>query len=256
MPDRFDSAGRWVVGTDGSARADKAIMWAAKHASQRTVPVPLLILHVIPESPLPAAAAQDVINDDLGLKDAVRLEADKLVQGVADRVRESYPDLIVETAVVRGLEAQVLAAAGADADQIVVGGGSDHVVANAQGTGAVIPEQVQDHPGGPVVLGLDDSEQGRLAKARAFQAASLRGVPLIAIPACTSSRSPAATGPISEVSTASSPAAVRTHDGVQPGEPRHWRRSKFRNKMLTLTRFREVRTPVSAVQQGFCTAAV
>lgn len=188
MPDRFDSAGRWVVGTDGSARADKAIMWAAKHASQRTVPVPLLILHVIPESPLPAAAAQDVINDDLGLKDAVRLEADKLVQGVADRVRESYPDLIVETAVVRGLEAQVLAAAGADADQIVVGGGSDHVVANAQGTVAVIPEQVQDHPGGPVVLGLDDSEQGRLAKARAFQAASLRGVPLTVIPAWDSGR--------------------------------------------------------------------
>ena len=122
------------------------------------------------------------------------MKADRLVQEVATRVRESYPDLVVETAVVRGHPAQVLAEAGADADQVVVGarghgvpalvkmlgGTSEHVVANAQGTVAVVPEPAEDHLGGPVILGLDDSEEGRLAIARAFQAASLRGVPLIA----------------------------------------------------------------------------
>ncbi|MDN5790733.1 MAG: universal stress protein [Micrococcales bacterium] len=183
MLNKFDSAGRWVVGTDGSLRADKAVMWAAKHASERKVPVPLLIIHVIQESPLPSAAAQDVINDELGHKDAVRLQAERLVQDVAARVHESYPDLVIETAVVRGQPEVVLAAAGADADQVVVGGSADHVVANAQGTVAVVPEHVEDRPEGPVVLGLDDSKEGRLAIARAFQAASLRGVPLIAMPA-------------------------------------------------------------------------
>ena len=60
MPDKYDSAGRWVMGTDGSARSENAITRAAKHASERTVPVPLLIIHALPESPLPSAAAQDV----------------------------------------------------------------------------------------------------------------------------------------------------------------------------------------------------
>lgn len=52
MPDRFDSAARWVVGTDGSSRADKAVMWAAKHV---TVEAPL----GSPEDALVAASRTD-----------------------------------------------------------------------------------------------------------------------------------------------------------------------------------------------------
>lgn len=171
MSDEFDSAGRWVVATDDSSHAGRAVMWAAKHASERTVPVPLLIIHAIPESPLPSAAAQDVINDEIGHKDAVRRRADQLVRDVATRVRDSYPDLVVETAVVRGHPAQVLPELGADADQLVIGARgrgtpsrmTEHVVANAQGTVAVLPEDAEDRPEGPVVLGLDDTEEGRLA---------------------------------------------------------------------------------------------
>ena len=40
MSDKFVSEGRWVVGTDGSLRAEKAVMWAAKHASERVTPCP------------------------------------------------------------------------------------------------------------------------------------------------------------------------------------------------------------------------
>lgn len=196
MSDKFDSAGRWVVGIDDAPHAARAVMWAAKHASERTVPVPLLIIHAIPESPLPSAAAQDVINDETGHKDAVRRKADQLVRDVATRVRDSYPDLVLETAVVRGHPAQVLPGLGADADQVVIGARgkgapsrmTEHVVANAQGTVAVVPEAAEDRPEGAVVLGLDDTEEGRLAMARAFQAASLRGVPLIAIRAWSGRR--------------------------------------------------------------------
>lgn len=201
MSDKYTTAGRWVVGTDGSLRADKAVMWAAKYVSQRTIPVPLLIIHAIVESPVPAEARQDAIKDSVE-KDPTRVAAERILQGVAAGVREAYPDLVIETAVVRGQPAHILAEAAADADQVVVGargkgapvlvrltgGTSDHVVAHAQGSVAVVPDQAEEHEGGPVVLGVDDSPQGQLAIGRAFQAASLRGVPLVAVRAGGSAR--------------------------------------------------------------------
>ena len=41
MADKYETRGRWVVGTDGSLRSEKAIMWAARHLSERNEPVPL-----------------------------------------------------------------------------------------------------------------------------------------------------------------------------------------------------------------------
>lgn len=196
MSDKFESKGRWVVGTDGSLRAEKAVMWAAKHVSERTVPVPLLIIHSIPEAPVPSRnQAAYALKEGVDYKDEIRAKAERIVNEVAEKVRAEYPNLEVETAVVEGHPADILSAAGADADQVVVGargagapalvkmlgGVSDYVVAHTQGSVAVVPDQSEDRPGQPVVLGLDDSPQGRLAMARAFQAASLRGVPLIAI---------------------------------------------------------------------------
>ncbi len=196
MTDKLVTEGRWVVGTDGSLRAEKAVEWAAKHASERTVPVPLLIIHCVPSIAIPprtAAAVSFVEGRDYA--DTLRERAERIVGEVAERVRAQYPNLTVETAVVEGHPADVLAEAGKDADQIVVGargagapalvkmlgGTSDYVVSHAQGAVAVVPDQAEDRPGAPVVLGVDDSPQGRLAMARAFQAASLRGVPLIAV---------------------------------------------------------------------------
>lgn len=198
MSDKFESKGRWVVGTDGSLRAEKAVMWAAKHVSERTVPVPLLIIHSIPETPVPSRnQAATALKNGVDYKDEIRKKAERIVAEVAERVRAAYPDLEVETAVVEGHPADILAEAGADADQVVVGargagapalvkmlgGVSDYVVAHAEGSVAVVPDQSEDRPGQPVVLGLDDSPQGHIAMGRAFQAASLRGVPLIAITA-------------------------------------------------------------------------
>ncbi len=198
MSDSYESKGRWVVGTDGSLRAEKAVIWAARHASERTIPIPLLIIHAIPETPVPTREkAATMLRDGADYKDEIRTKAERIVGEVADKVRAEFPNLEVETAVVEGHPADILAEAAADADQIVVGargagapalvkmlgGVSDYVVAHAQGSVAVVPDQAEDRPGQPVVLGVDDSPQGRLAMARAFQAASLRGVPLIAITA-------------------------------------------------------------------------
>ncbi len=198
MSDPYVTEGRWVVGTDGSPRAEKAVEWAATHLSERNEPVPLLIIHAIPSTPIPTRnAAATALSEGYDYKDMIEQKASTIVHDLAERIREKYPRLTVETAVVEGHPADLLAKAGKDADQIVVGargagapalvkmlgGVSDYVVAHAQGSVAVIPDQAEDRPGAPVVVGLDDSPQGRLAIARAFQAASLRGVPLIAITA-------------------------------------------------------------------------
>lgn len=198
MSNSYETKGRWVVGTDGSLRSEKAIMWAAKHVSERLEPVPLLIIHAIPEVPIPSRSeAAEALREGTDFKDTLLARANQIVNEVADKVRAEYPNLTVETAVAEGHPADLLAKAGADADQVVVGargagapalvkmlgGVADYVVANAQGSVAVVPDQAEDHPGAPVVLGVDDSPQGHLAIARAFQAASLRGVPLVAITA-------------------------------------------------------------------------
>ena len=198
MTNNYETKGRWVVGTDGSLRSEKAIMWAAKHVSERMEPVPLLIIHAIPEVPIPTRTeAAHALRDGTDYKESLVAHAQQIVDEVAAKVRAAYPDLVVETAVAEGHPADLLAKAGADADQVVVaargvgapalvkmlGGVADYVVNNAQGSVAVVPDQAEDHEGAPVVVGLDDSPQGKLAIARAFQAASLRGVPLIAITA-------------------------------------------------------------------------
>ncbi|MGB3956231.1 MAG: universal stress protein [Brooklawnia sp.] len=198
MADKLVTEGRWVVGTDGSARAEKAVEWAARHVSERTVPVPLLIVHAIPEAPIPTRnAAATALVEGRDYKEMLEEKARRIVTDVAERLRKQYPNLTIETAVVEGHPADILARAAKDADQVVVGargagapamvkmlgGVSDFVVQHAQGSVAVVPEQADEHPGAPVVLGLDDSPQGRLAMARAFQAASLRRVPLVVITA-------------------------------------------------------------------------
>ena len=198
MADKYETRGRWVVGTDGSLRSEKAIMWAARHLSERNEPVPLLIIHAIPAVPVPTRSeAFEALQQGTEYQEMVDTKAHRIVAEVAERVRQQFPGLVVETAVAAGHPADLLALAGRDADQVIVGargvgapalvkmlgGVTDHVVRTAQGSVAVVPDQAEDRPGAPVVVGLDDSPQGRLAIARAFQAASLRGVPLIAITA-------------------------------------------------------------------------
>lgn len=199
MNEEIHGEGRWVVGTDGSDQSSQAIQWAAKHAVQRQTPTKLLIIHSIP--PLVTqphvGGAMVMLDGGMNYVQVVRKQAEQFVSSAAERIRKDYPDLIVETAVVEGHPAQVLTEVAGVADQIVVGargkgtpalskmlgGVASHVVSNAKGTVVVIPDQAEDRDDAPVVVGIDDSPQGRLAISRAFQAASLRRVPLIAITA-------------------------------------------------------------------------
>lgn len=188
------TAGRVVVGTDGSPRASKAVEWAAERAEARNLP--LLIILVVPEVPLPArtAAAAEISQGSDFLTNFLKRARDQ-VDDVADRVRAEYPALDVTAEVVLGHDSDVLIQASKDAAQVVVGargertpisvkllgGVSDAVVAHAHGPVAVIGDLAEYNLAGPVVVGIDDSPEALAAARIAFEAATVRRVPVLAI---------------------------------------------------------------------------
>ncbi len=194
MTAELQTAGRIVVGTDGSLRADKAVAWAANRAAARNLP--LLILLVVPELPLPGrTAAAAAINQGTHYVDDFLAESQQKVEAVAERLRAEYPGVEIEARVVQGHDSSILAEASKDAAQVVVGargqnaplsvkllgGVSDAVASHAHGPVAVISDFAEENPNGPVVVGVDDSAPARAAAWIAFDAAQVRGVPVIAV---------------------------------------------------------------------------
>lgn len=174
----IQTAGRVVVGTDGSSTARHATDWAAAVAVSRSVPL-MLVSVVSPQSTI----ARMVSSADEHQAEAVA-EAEELLEAEKAHLGESHPDLVVETAVLEGSAAEVLVAATRDAQLVVVGargqsasfgvrtlgGFSDAVATHAEGPVAIVPEGARDHDG-PIVVGVDDAPEARAAIRLAFEIA-------------------------------------------------------------------------------------
>ncbi len=174
----IQTAGRVVVGTDGSPTARHATDWAAVVATSRSVPL-LLVAVVGPH----ATMAQTVhASGDHG-PEAVA-EAESLLAAEKAHVLESHPDLPVEIGVLEGSPAEALVGATRDAELVVVGarghsaplavrtlgGFADAVATHAEGPVAIVPEGAKDHDG-PIVVGVDDAPEARAAIRHAFEIA-------------------------------------------------------------------------------------
>lgn len=183
----LQTAGRVVVGTDGSPTARYASEWAAGVAAGRSEPL-LLVCVVTHRSTLarlltPEESRSQVVTD---VEEAVAAEQEHL--------EELHPGLVVETAVIVGSPAEVLVDATRDAALVVVGarghsaplrvqnlgGLSDAVATHAQGPVAVIPEGTVNREG-PVVVGVDDAPEARAAIRLGFQIAERTGCELVAV---------------------------------------------------------------------------
>lgn len=187
---QIDARDRIVVGTDGSRRADHAVNWAAERAA--ALDVPLLVLHVVAGSPHPSNALSAVT---ASFENDFRSKAHERLARAVQRVHEQHPDLDISGEVVEGNASYVLAQASRQALLVVVGargqsaplsvrmlgGVSDQVTAHATGPIAVVPDEALENPGGPVVLGVDESPEARAAMWFAFRAAETRGVPVLAV---------------------------------------------------------------------------
>jgi nucleotide-binding universal stress UspA family protein len=181
-----------VVGVDGSERALQAVRWAAAEAAQRRVTLRLVSTYAAPAGWL-------VGDPGLGVdyRSVVRHSAVAHLAAAARLALRVEPGLEVERAPVEGFPAPVLNAESTDATLLVVGDrGLDgftglllgsvavHLAAHAAcpivvvrgaDTGTAEPRRK------PVVVGVDGSPTAEAAVAFAFEAASRRGVPLVAL---------------------------------------------------------------------------
>ncbi|BCK56037.1 universal stress protein [Nocardia wallacei] len=181
-----------VVGVDGSEAADSAVDWAAELADRRGRE--LRIVHGADLDGIRSAAARYGIGNTPAL-DAVRASATALVQRSEQRARRARPGLRIAAEVADSAPARllvhhsitsylvVLGASGTNSVATHVGSVLLAVAAHARGTVAVVrpDNRHQVRTDGPVVVGVDGSPVSEDAIGKAFDEASERGVPLVAV---------------------------------------------------------------------------
>lgn len=183
-----------VVAYDGSAQARNALVWALDEGSRRTLPV--AVVHVLDEDwRLPGPP-------EPGYRTDPRRHAETVVARTA---RDAYDwgriGINVMGAVLDGPVARALCTCSLNASMVVMGdrglGGFSglrigsmclKVAAHAHCPVVVVRGNPAHHRDAPVVVGADDSREGRRAMAVAFDEAELRGVELIALRACSPAR--------------------------------------------------------------------
>ncbi|BBX97044.1 universal stress protein [Mycobacterium lacus] len=186
-----------VVGVDGSAASNAAVMWAAQEAAMRHVP--LTLVHMVnaavptwPEMPITAGIA--VWQEQEGrqvLEHAVKIAEDNLKAepkiAIKSELRCSPP---VPTLVELSEEAEmvVVGSYGRGAvGRALLGSVSSGVVRRASCPVAIVHDQDPSQPRpahperAPVLVGIDGSPASELATAIAFDEASRRGVGLQAV---------------------------------------------------------------------------
>lgn len=189
----FDATDAIVAGTDLSDRALNAVMWAADRADD--LRRRLVIVVALPEVPIPPRSRLFDAMRTGDYPEHLRTLAAERVALLRDRVHAEHPGVDVEVVIDEGLASYVLAQASKVAEMVVVGarganaplkvralgGTADAVVAYVRGPIAVVTDHDTVTPGGPVVIGLDDSPEAEAALTIAVAEAVRLGVPVKAV---------------------------------------------------------------------------
>jgi nucleotide-binding universal stress UspA family protein len=181
-------AGRVVVGVDGSPPAQAALSWGARHAAARGGA--LTVLMALP--PVFIGDPGTVLLRELA--QTSEAEAMAVLESARDEVVATHPGLDVEVRLVRFLPADTLIRASGEAELLVIGAhgragfvdrllGStaDQVATHARGPVIVVPEKPGYPADGPIVVGVDASEQSAQALRFAFDLAAALSAPLTAV---------------------------------------------------------------------------
>lgn len=181
-----------VVGVDGSDSARHAVRWAAAEAVRRSAGLRLVQTFVVPTSGYPGFLVR---LDEL--RAGIRAQGEQWLSEAAAVAETEAPGLAVEQVLVEGNVVPVLVRQSKETDLVVLGSrglgaftgmlvGSTAVALAAHGHSPVAivrgPGHDADPPvEGPVVVGLDGSPASAAAIGPAFEEASLRAVPLLAV---------------------------------------------------------------------------
>ena len=183
-----------VVGVDGSPASNAAVVWAARDAEMKQLP--LTVVHVVSTDvatwpPMPYPDTWAVWQEDEGRK--VLNVAVKIAQEAAltDRELTITTELVHSTPVAamigmsKDAAILVLGSTGRGAvARLLLGSVSASAVRHASCPVAIIHDEdpMMPHPlSAPVLLGIDGSPASEAATAVAFDEASRRGVELVAL---------------------------------------------------------------------------
>lgn len=184
-----------VVGVDGSSEAELAVEWAAREAVLHDVP--LTLVHVQP--PVRALTWYEVsISDDLAEiaerrgREIIRQATMVAEQAVANEGPVTISEHVgegnaVSTMVDLSKDAQLLVVGSRGLGRIgrtLLGSVSSGLIHHAHCPVAVVhqqPDAQMPSEQAPVVVGIDGSPASETAVAIAFDEASRRGVPLVAV---------------------------------------------------------------------------
>jgi nucleotide-binding universal stress UspA family protein len=192
-----------VVGIDGSPSALEAARWAAREAARRRTGVQLI-------SAFGWLETRHLHSRGLGVRyrETMLARTREDVSAAAEAVAEAAPGIEISERVTDGFPVPLLIAASRRAGLVVLGdrglGGFTSLlvgsVAIGLAAGAACPVVVvrgeQPPDAGPVVVGIDGSEISDAALGFAFEAATRRDVPLVAVHAWTDTVFEAAVAPL------------------------------------------------------------
>ncbi|WP_181770632.1 universal stress protein [Amycolatopsis pittospori] len=181
-----------VVGIDGAESASRVVRWAAAEARHRHAE--LRLVHAIDDEELRYPRSLPLHED---LAEKARMRGHRLLRHAREVAREADPSIEVVAILRHERPAQALLAASEDAALLVlgaeqirplgralVGSVAIAVATHARCPVAVVRPHVAEDEApaeGPVVVGVDGSRASEAALALAFQEASWRGAPLVAL---------------------------------------------------------------------------
>jgi nucleotide-binding universal stress UspA family protein len=179
-----------VVGIDGSETSTAAALWAADEAARRKSRLVLLYAYVLYAYGSKEAAQPGSIP----YEEAV-IAADQLLADASTAVRENHPRLAIEPLIQREPAATALLEVTGEAAVTVIASQAKHQTLETligsvatytaeQSQGPVIVlrgDAASAAATGPVVVGVDGSDESESAIDFAFEAARLRDVPLLAL---------------------------------------------------------------------------
>lgn len=181
-----------VIGVDGSEQSTAALEWAAGAAQLRDAELRLVCSWTFPVGTMAGAEVPPQ-----SFYDSQRRWVEAVLRTATAHVSRQRPNLVVSTTLSREFPLSALRDHSAHALMTVVGAHGSTALSGLllgsvaqqlvmHGAGPIVVVRGGDGPaavdaGGPVVVGLDASDASEDALAFAFQEASFRQVPLIAV---------------------------------------------------------------------------
>ncbi|MFL5955478.1 MAG: universal stress protein [Gaiellaceae bacterium] len=124
-----------VVGVDGSDRAARALDWSIEEALLRNAAIRIVTAWHVPLAAYAGHGATPPAGTSL--EESMRRAAEGVAEAAAERVRQSTPELELETRVVHGQPADVLIDTALGADLLVLGAPEHRGVSGALTSPAV-----------------------------------------------------------------------------------------------------------------------